>query len=201
VVRGVPLDRSGHFCLPFWNSFSIGPDASILDGYTLPVAASAFLTLAQHGALRVAFKTEATLELRARQAARGLWCGVLAFAAAITVVSFRCEPHLDEGFRERRERIPFALGAVSGLVAMRVFSGLRALLACCAFIIGMLASGVYPDVFAVQMATVFSLLIYNAATPDYGVEVGLTWFVPGILLAAAYFFSVYRSFSSKLIRL
>ena len=51
------------------------------------------------------------------------------------------------------------------------------------------------------MATVFSLMIYNAATPDYGVEVGLTWFVPGILLAAAYFSSVYRSFSSKLIRL
>jgi hypothetical protein len=36
---------------------------------------------------------------------------------------------------------------VSGLLAMKVFSGLRALLASCAFIIGMLASGVYPDVF------------------------------------------------------
>ena len=51
------------------------------------------------------------------------------------------------------------------------------------------------------MATVFSLMIYNVATPDYGVEVGLMWFVPGILLAAAYLFSIDRSFSSKLIRL
>ena len=50
VVRGVPLDRSGHFCLPFGNSFSIGPDAGILDGYTPLVAAPSFLTLAQHGA-------------------------------------------------------------------------------------------------------------------------------------------------------
>ena len=71
VVRGVPLDRSGHCCLPFWNSFSIGPDAGILDGYTPLVAASAFLTLTQHGALWLAFKAEGTLELRARQAARG----------------------------------------------------------------------------------------------------------------------------------
>ena len=47
------------------------------------------------------------------------------------------------------------------------------------------------------MATVRFLTIYNAATPDYGVEVGLTWFVPGILLAAAYFFYTYRSFSGK----
>lgn len=51
--------------------FSIGPDAGILDGYTPLVAASAFLTLAQHGALWLAFKAEGTLELRARQAARG----------------------------------------------------------------------------------------------------------------------------------
>lgn len=36
----------------------------------------------------------------------GLWWGVLAFAAAITVVSFRVEPHLDESFRARRWRIP-----------------------------------------------------------------------------------------------
>jgi hypothetical protein len=48
--------------------------------------------MAQHGALSVAFKTEGTLELRARQAARGPVVGVLAFAAAITVVSFRVEP-------------------------------------------------------------------------------------------------------------
>jgi len=95
--------------VPFWNSFSIGPDAGILDGYTLLVAASAFLTLAQHGALWVASKTEGTLELRAQQAPRGLWCGVLAFAAAITVVSFRVEPHVDESLRVRRERIPVPL--------------------------------------------------------------------------------------------
>jgi hypothetical protein len=36
--------------------------------------------------------------------------------------------------------------------------------------------------------------IYNVATPDYGVEVGLAWFVPAILLAAGYFFYTYRSF-------
>ena len=48
------------------------------------------------------------------------------------------------------------------------------------------------------MATVFSLMIYNVATPDYGVEVGLMWFVPGILLAAAYYFYTHRSFSGKI---
>ena len=40
----------------------------------------------------------------------------------------------------------FPLLAVSGLLAMKAFSGLRAFVASCAFITGMLASGVYPDV-------------------------------------------------------
>jgi cytochrome bd-type quinol oxidase subunit 2 len=44
----------------------------------------------------------------------------------------------------------------------------------------------------------FSLTIYNAAAPRYGLEVGLMWFVPGILLAAGYFFYTYRSLSSKI---
>ena len=35
------------------------------------------------------------------------------------------------------------------------------------------------------------------AKSDYGMGVGLTWLVPGILLAAAYFFYAYRSFSGK----
>jgi hypothetical protein len=51
---------------------------------------------------------------------------------------------------------------------------------------------------AVQWRPSVSLTIYNAATPDYGVELGLTWFVPRILLAAAYFFYTHRSFSGKI---
>jgi hypothetical protein len=67
-----PAPRSvGPFLSSVLEQFSLGPDAGILDGYTPLVAASAFLTLAQHGALWLAFKTEGTLELRAWQAARG----------------------------------------------------------------------------------------------------------------------------------
>ena len=48
----------GPFLSCVLEQFPIGPDAGILDGYTPLVAASAFLTLAQHGALWLAFKTE-----------------------------------------------------------------------------------------------------------------------------------------------
>ena len=32
---------------------------------------------------------------------------------------------------------------------------------------------------------------------DYGLQIGLVWWIPGMALATAYFFYVYRRFSSK----
>jgi cytochrome bd-type quinol oxidase subunit 2 len=42
-----------------------------------------------------------------------------------------------------------------------------------------------------------SLTIWNAAAPLYGLQVGLIWFIPGMLLATGYFVYTYRSFSGK----
>ena len=80
---------------------------------------------------------------------------------------------------------------------VKVFSGLRALVASCAFIIGMLASGVYPDVLPSNGDRLFPDDLQRGHA-RYGVEVGLTWFVPGILLAAAYFFSSTGAFRVKI---
>src|SRR3984893_1297795 len=68
VVRGVPLDGSGFFFLPLWTDFTVGNNVGVLDWYTLLIAAAAFLTLAEHGALWIAFKTAGELEQRARRA-------------------------------------------------------------------------------------------------------------------------------------
>ena len=57
VVRGVPLDASGDFFLPLWTNWQPGQNPGILDWYTVTVGLFAFLTLAQHGALWVAYKT------------------------------------------------------------------------------------------------------------------------------------------------
>ena len=200
VVRGVPLDASGYFFLPLWTDFSIGPDAGILDPYTVLIAVAAFLTLAEHGALWVALKTEGALETRARRTAERLWWGVLLLVAAITIVSFRIQPHLGESFRLRPWGYIFPLLALGGLLSMRLLRGLQAFLGSCAFIIGMLTSvvfGVYPYVLPSNGDPSLSLTVYGAAAPRYGLEVGLMWFVPGIALAAGYFIYTYRSFSGK----
>jgi|SRR5579871_426951 len=200
VVRGVPLDSTGYFFLPLWTDFSIGIKPGILDWYTVLIALAAFFTLAEHGALWVALKTTGELETRARRAAARLWWGVLVMVVAITIVSFRVQPHLGESFAARPWGYIFPLLAVAGLFAMRILTGLRGFLGSCAFIIGMLTSvvfGVYPLVLPAVGDPALSLTIHNAAAPLYGLQVGLVWFIPGIALAAGYFVYTYRSFAGK----
>jgi len=78
----------GHSGLPFWNSFSIGPDAGILDGFTLLAAASAFLTWRNTEPCGWRSKRKARWSSARGKRRGGLWWAC-AFAAAITVVSFR----------------------------------------------------------------------------------------------------------------
>jgi cytochrome bd ubiquinol oxidase subunit II len=51
VVRGVPLDSSGHFFEPLWTNFLPGPNPGILDWYTILAGVAALAALALHGAL------------------------------------------------------------------------------------------------------------------------------------------------------
>jgi cytochrome bd ubiquinol oxidase subunit II len=200
VVRGVPLDSSGYFFLPLWTDFTTGRSPGILDWYTVLIAVAAFLALAEHGALWIAYKTQGELEKRARRAAQRLWWAVLAGVVVITVASFRVQPHLRESFSLRPWGYVFPLVAVFGISMMKLFSGLRGFLGSCIFLTGMLTSvvfGVYPLVLPSNGDPGLSLTVDNAAAPPYGLGVGLVWFIPGIALATSYFIYTYRSFAGK----
>ncbi|MFN7996321.1 MAG: cytochrome d ubiquinol oxidase subunit II [Bryobacteraceae bacterium] len=200
VVRGVPLDQAGEFFLPLWTDFGMGRESGILDWYTLLIAVAAFLTLTEHGALWVALKTEGDLERRARRAAHLTWWGVAGITVLITWRSFQIQPLLAQSFGARPWGYVFPLVALAGLSGMRLFRGSRAFLSSCLFITGMLTSaafGVYPYVLPSNGDPKLGLTVYNAAAAPYGLRVGLAWFIPGILLATAYFVYTYRNFSGK----
>src|ERR1700758_4735671 len=58
VVRGVPLNDQGYFFEALWTNFRLGPNAGVLDWYTIIVGVAALATLTLHGALWVALKTD-----------------------------------------------------------------------------------------------------------------------------------------------
>jgi len=202
VVRGVPLNQNNEFFLPLWTNFGLGRDVGILDWYTVLVAVTAFATLLAHGALWVAVKTEGGLEQRARRVARVGWWSLLPLTVLITWASFAIQPRLSASFGARPWGYVFPFLAVAGLIGMRALDrrAVPAFLCSSLYIVGMLTSaafGLYPFVLPSNTDPLGGLTVHNAAAAPYGLKVGMAWFIPGMLLATAYFVYTYRNFAGK----
>jgi cytochrome d ubiquinol oxidase subunit II len=210
VVRGLPLDSSGFFFEPLWTNFRLGADTGVLDWYTLLVGLAAYFALMQHGALWLALKTEGPVARRARRLAGICWWFVLSLTIVITYCSFVVQPHLAASFAKHPLGSVFPLLAVAGLAGVRWWlrwsddrvAEWRAFLASCAFLVGMLTSaafGLYPMMLPARGNAAYSLIIENAKAGEYGLRVGLVWWVIGMALVAGYFVYVYRSFAGKVL--
>jgi len=203
VVRGVPLNADGDFFLPLWTTWTPGPEPGILDWYTVLVGILAFLTLTHHGALWLGYKTTGAMQERASKTAAAAWYATVACTVLVTIVSFSVQPHLATSFSAQPAGYIFPAIALFGLAGAWLFrrrgDDLKAFLSSCAFIVGMLTSVVFSVFPLVLPATDprYSLTIHNAAAPEYGLRIGILWFIPGALLASGYFFFLYRKFAGK----
>jgi cytochrome d ubiquinol oxidase subunit II len=204
VVRGVPLDPSGYFFLPFWTNLSPVGEVGIIDWYTLLVGLTSFLALAVHGSLWVVVKAEGSLAERTRSFAAKCWVGFFAITLLMSAASFSMQPNLMRQFRSHPWGLTFPALAVAGMIGMRVLSSrrqdLKAFVASGLFLVGMLTSvafGVFPNVLPANTKPDLSLTIHNAATAEHGLIVGLWWFFPGMTLAIGYSVLVYRHFGGK----
>ena len=204
VVRGVPLDDKGYFFEALWTNFRLGANTGILDWYTILAGLAALLTLVLHGALWVAVKTSGPVHDRAQKLARRVWWGVLVFTPLVTAVTLRVQPHVAANFLQHPWGYVLPLLAFSGLLGMARFilmqDDFKSFLASCVYILGMLTSvvfGVYPLVLPASNNPAYSLTIYNTKAAEYGLRVGLVWWIPGMILATGYFVYVYRHFAGK----
>jgi cytochrome d ubiquinol oxidase subunit II len=157
-----------------------------------------------HGALWLALKTEGPVEVRARDAARHVWGGVLAATIVVAVLTPWVQPHVGERFTSQAFGWMFPLLALGGLVwaRLRLMQGraLEGFLGSCAYLLGMLASAAYgldPYVLPATTGESRALTVMNAAAAEHGLRVGLAWWIPGMLLATGYVIYVYRSFAGK----
>jgi cytochrome d ubiquinol oxidase subunit II len=205
VVRGVPLDKSGYFFLPLWSDFRPGSFGGILDWYTVLAGVAAFVVLTMHGALWVRLKTPSPIRERAAQLAGRLRWAVVALTVLITIASFAIQPHLSAQFAAAPWGYIFPAIAIAGLAGVFLRSSseteLSAFLSSCTFIIGMLSSaafGLYPLLLPAGPDPALSLTVHNAAAGNYGLHIGLAWWIPGMLLAGAYTVFTYLRFSGKL---
>lgn len=204
VVRGVPMDANGRFFEPLWTDFRVGPDAGILDWYTVSVGLAAFAALALHGALWVTLKTQDPIRGRARTAASRAWWCTAALTAAITLFSVRVQPQILSNLTEHPWGCVFPGLSLLGLVGAYRFHGARrekrAFASSCVYLAGMIASaafGIYPNVLPAITDPARALTVASAAAPANGLKIGLVWWSLGIALAIGYVAFTYSRFAGK----
>jgi cytochrome d ubiquinol oxidase subunit II len=205
VVRGVPLDSSGYFFEPLWTNFQLGEETGILDWYTILVGVLALCALVLHGSLWVQLKTSGPVSERAAKLARQIWWSVAVLTAVVTAVTFSVQPQVKENLTTWPLAIIFPLLAVAGLAGVQFelikHDQPKAFLASCAYLAGMLSSvifGVYPMVLPARNP-VYSLTVDGTKAANYGLKVGLAWWLLGMILATGYSVFVYRSFAGKVV--
>lgn len=204
VVRGVPIDADGRFFEALWTDFQPGPNAGILDWYTVLVGLASLAALTMHGALWVGMKTTEPIAGRARRIASRVWWVVLALTALITWFTMRLQPQVPNNLAHWPAGIVFPLAALLGLAGVpwslaRHRDG-RAFLASAVYLIGMLASaafGLYPYVLPASTGVERGLTIYNAAAGESGLRIGAVWWSIGMTLAVIYHIFVYRHFAGR----
>jgi cytochrome d ubiquinol oxidase subunit II len=204
VVRGVPLNDQGYFFEALWTNFRLGPNTGILDWYTIIVGVAALVTLTLHGALWVALKTEGPVHDRSLRIARAKWWGVLVLTIVLTAITFKVQPAVPANLTAHPWGYVFPALALFGLAGMAWFmrkhDDLKSFLASCTYIVGMLTSvvfGLYPLVLPASTNPTYSLTVDNAKAGDYGLRIGLAWWIIGMALVACYTIYVYRSFAGK----
>lgn len=199
VVRGVDMNREGHFFAPLWTDFSPGAQPGILDWYTVLTALTAVVALAQHGALWLILRVEGAVRLRSKQSLRWLWPLALVLAGVTTAATYVVQPQM------RHNLGAYPIGWIAPAASI---GGLLALWWCAVrekwrgafcgssvFLFGMLLSAafaIYPYVLPARDHAL-GLTLQQAASDPYGLQVALYWFVPGIVIAIGYSIYNYRT--------
>ncbi|HET8734834.1 MAG TPA: cytochrome d ubiquinol oxidase subunit II, partial [Anaeromyxobacteraceae bacterium] len=94
VLRGVPLDATRTFSLPFFASLLPGPGSGVLDAYTVLVGLFALVALAAHGGNFLAWRTAGPVAERSARLARRLWVAAAALLPVVTWATLAVQPRL-----------------------------------------------------------------------------------------------------------
>ncbi len=206
VVRGVPLDADGYFFAALWTDFTAGPDAGILDWYTLLTAALALAALIVHGSHYIALKTLGDVEARARLIAARGWRALVLLTVASLPATLYVRPALLNNFFAHPWGWIIPAAAVAALAVMPYFHrrrrDLAAFLCSALYLAGTItgaAFALYPVVLPSSGDPAYSLTVYNSKAGSYSMNVGLVWWLLGITLAVLYFVMVYRLFRGKVV--
>jgi cytochrome d ubiquinol oxidase subunit II len=204
VIRGVPIDASGYFNLPLFTDFATANPVGILDWYTVLVGGFVLVTIANHGALYLAWKTDGPVQERARRFALPLSVLTAVTGGIATLATAQVNPDIYANL----PGAPLAWAAMvvflAGLALVFLGQARRrdglAFLGSGAFILGLLATTaacVAPVMLRSTLDPAYSLTAENAAVSAHGLRTGLKWWLVGFPIAILYFVMLFRLHRGK----
>ncbi|MGD0835298.1 MAG: cytochrome d ubiquinol oxidase subunit II [Polyangia bacterium] len=193
VVRGVPVDSSGYFNLALFTHFGTENPVGILDWYTVMMGIFVLITVTNHGALFLCWKTNGPVQERAYRLALPLSVATAVLGGVSTLATARVNPDIYANL----PRAPLAwLGIALFLLGLAVmlWGQLRrhfaaAFAGSAAFIVGILAAtagSVFPVMLRSTLHPSFSLTAYNSAVGHPGLVAGAKWWLASFPLALGY---------------
>jgi cytochrome d ubiquinol oxidase subunit II len=204
VVRGVPLDQTGYFNIPLFTHFGTHNPVGILDWYTVLMGVFVLMTIANHGALFLAWKTEGPVHERARRFALPLSVLTAVLGGLATLATAQVNPDIYANLPSAPLAwiglFLFVLGLATVFWGQLTGRFLVAFLGSAGFILGLLAATaacVFPVMLKSTLDPAWSQTAYNAAVSHHGLVTGVKWWFLGFPIAVAYFVFLFRIHRGK----
>jgi cytochrome d ubiquinol oxidase subunit II len=204
VLRGVPLDASGYFEMPLWTNFQVSAWPGILDWYTVLIGVFALVTLAAHGSVFLAWKTEGPVQERSVALSLKLWSLVVVVWILATVASFLVTPVLFQNLPKAPlawlAMVIFLAGLVVVFLGVKQKKYLLAFLGSGAFILGILAATaacVYPVMLKSTLNVEYNLTAVNSLAGRTGLHAAMAWWFIAFIIVLGYYTYLFRFHRGK----
>jgi cytochrome d ubiquinol oxidase subunit II len=199
VVRGVPVDDTRSFTMPFFTNFGTTGAVGLLDYYSLSVGVLSVVLLSAHGAAFLAWRTAGTVRERCLLLERKLWPAVGVLFVIVSVETQFVRPDLVSHLLQRPAAwlgMAIALGGAGLLVSSRrgsldglAFGGSCALIA---GVLGAAGAGLFPVFLHSTLAEKFDLDALHQAHNSIAMRFALGWWPFAFALAVSYVVNVFR---------
>ncbi len=207
VVDGVSAYEPHYFFLPLWNP-SFSPHAEtlgVIDWFTLLLGLIGVISLTIHGAGWIIFKTNSDLNARLKRLIFRLNIVLLVLSLFSLLVWGSIVPNPFGNFINHPLLFIFPLLTAVGIAGLFKIQGFKkdwnGFLFSTLFLIGGLVStvvAIFPKFLPSTNKINPSLTLHNTSAGHYGLSVGMSWFIFGIILVIGYLIFQYRVFSGKL---
>ncbi|MBD0833230.1 cytochrome d ubiquinol oxidase subunit II [Aestuariibaculum sediminum] len=207
VTNGVPVHESHYFFLPLWNpTFSPTTEhLGIIDWFTILLGIIGVVALTIHGANWIIFKTNSDLNDKLKRIVFRLNFALLGLVVISLLVWHIIEPKPFHNFIKTPWLWIFPFITFTGLFGLffikRFKKDGQGFIFSALFLFGGITTtvaSIFPKLLPSTNTINPDLTIYNMAADDYGLSVGVNWFIVAIILVIIYFTIQYKVFKGKM---